>query len=220
MTLKSTRIEPSTHPVRPSPSRAAKMTGTLSSTWSILFFLVMLYVAPAVGQSCFSDFNAIYDAERAVTNTNLKRVYTICPNKLYHVGYLDFNNNLRPRQKGGPPLPLRPNMRIQCGADGSRDNLCWIIEGHLQVDGTSIRGLDDVHLSNVEIVGFVFIGSVQHSTWITKPGSITFKDCEWRVRVCRDVVKKYLISILSPSILFTFILGTYAIKRSYHARLS
>jgi len=129
--------------------------------------------------SCILDFKDIYTAEQSITNTNVQRTYTICPNKLYEIGYLDFSNNLRRNQEGGPPLPLRPNMKLQCGDDGNRDNLCWITDGHLQIDGTGIRGLDDDYLDNVEIVGFVFMRAIQHSLWITKPGSITFRDCEW-----------------------------------------
>jgi hypothetical protein len=165
---------------------------------SALFFwasLVLIVSTCLSVEACISDFNDIYNAERAVSNTNVQRIYTICPNKLYDVGFLDFNNNLRPRQDGGPPLPLRPNMKLQCGDDGSRENLCWVTDGHLQVDGTGIRGLDDDHLHNVEIVGFVFIGSVQHSTWITKPGSITFRDCEWRVRQCIALLKGTVLTI-------------------------
>lgn len=149
---------------------------------SLIFWATLLSSSLAVVEGCISDFNKIYDAERAVSNTNVQRTYTICPNKLYEVGFLDFNNNLRARQSGGPPLPLRPNVKYQCGDNGARENLCWITDGHLQVDGTGIRGLDDDHLRNVELVGFVFIGSIQHSTWITKPGNIKFRDCEWRVR--------------------------------------
>ncbi|KAG7349597.1 hypothetical protein IV203_012194 [Nitzschia inconspicua] len=157
------------------------MSRHVFSSWSaVLLGAIMLSTSIAVVDNCFSDFNKIYEAERAVTNTNAQRTYIICPNKLYEVGFLDFNNNLRQRQRGGPPLPLRPNMKLQCGTDGARKNLCWITDGHLQVDGTAIRGLDDDRLDNVELVGFVFIGSVQHSTWIMKPGSVTFRDCEWR----------------------------------------
>jgi hypothetical protein len=215
MTLKSTTIGLLKNFVRSPPRRTRKMARAVSSSWSILLLWATLCVATVAGQGCISDFNDIYDAERAITNTNIKRVYTICPNKLYTVGYLDFNNNLRPRQKGGPPLPLRPNMKLQCGDDGSRDNLCWINDGHLQVDGTGIRGLDDLRLDNVEIVGFVFIGSVQHSTWVTKPGSITFKDCEWRVRPFLNVEEVFIPFCLTT--LYAFILGTYSVKRSNHA---
>lgn len=148
----------------------------------VLWALTILHsFSTTAVDACISDFNQIYDAESAISNTNTPRSYILCPNKLYEVGYLDYNNNLRKNQDGGPPLPLRPNMRIQCGDDGKRDNLCWLTGGDIQVDGTAISGLDDDHLHNVELVGLVFIGSMKHSLWVTKPGSITFRDCEWKV---------------------------------------
>jgi hypothetical protein len=45
-----------------------------------------------------------------------------------------------------------------------------------------IRGIGDSRIDNVEIVGFVFQKAIQHSLLATKPGSITFQDCEWTVR--------------------------------------
>lgn len=48
------------------------------------------------------------------------------------------------------------------------------------MDGTSYLGIQDDTVENISIEGFVFIGSLQHSLWASKPGSITFKDCEFR----------------------------------------
>jgi hypothetical protein len=129
----------------------------------------------------------------------------LCPNKLYEIGYLDFNHNLRKNQAGGPPLPLRSNMKIQCGDDGKRENLCWLTDGDIQVDGTAIRGLNDERLDNVEIVGLVFMNSIKHSLWVTKPGSITFKDCEWKdhTRSRGPVMLDYFDSYSSDELVVT-----------------
>lgn len=141
-----------------------------------------------VASTCIQDFQEIYDIESELSDTSVNRTYVICPNKLYAVGYLDRTfQNLRPNQVGGPPLPLRSNMKIQCGDDGSRANLCYITGGHLQVDGTAIRGLfenddgDDHVMDNVVLEGFVFIDAQQYSFWAMKRGSVLFKNCEWRV---------------------------------------
>jgi len=98
------------------------------------------------------------------------------------MGYLDYNGNMIESDTGSivPPIPLRANMTIRCGDQGTRDNLCWITGGDLHLDGTSIFGISDKTVDNVSIEGFVFIGSRQHSLWADKPGSITFKDCEFR----------------------------------------
>ena len=74
------------------------------------------------------------------------------------------------------------NMTIRCGDTGSRDNLCWLNAGDLHVDATPFRGISDPSVEGVRIEGFVFIGAHKYSTWATKPGDITFSDCEWRVR--------------------------------------
>ncbi|KAG7374205.1 hypothetical protein IV203_013300 [Nitzschia inconspicua] len=131
--------------------------------------------------SCIQDFQELYDLESAILDTSVNRTYVICPNKLYEVGYLDsFFHNLRQNQAGGPPLPLRSNMTIRCGDDGSIANLCFITGGHLQVDGTAMRGIDDTAIENVLLEGFVFINANKYSFWATKRGSVTFRDCEWR----------------------------------------
>jgi hypothetical protein len=51
------------------------------------------------------------------------------------------------------------------------------------MDATAVRGITDETVENVKIEGFVFMGAKKHSLWATKPGSITFKDCEWKVRL-------------------------------------
>lgn len=56
------------------------------------------------------------------------------------------------------------------------------------MDGTSVLGIKDDTVENVKIEGFVFIGSRQHSLWANKPGSITFKDCEFRVRIRYSII--------------------------------
>jgi hypothetical protein len=157
-----------------------------------------LQQATVISSACIQDFQEIYDIESTISDTSVNRTYIICPNKLYDVGYLDSTfQNLRPKQSGGPPLPLRSNTKIQCGDNGSRENLCYITGGDLQVDGTSIRGMTDEAMENVQIQGFVFINANKYSFWATKRGSVTFRDCEWRVRVIDDVVSCVLYSMLS-----------------------
>ena len=159
----------------------------MSSTSSLFFrhFVTFLCLLISVqGQSCFDDFADILEREALVTDTTFLRTYVVCPRRIYEIATLDFNGNIKEPPGSGvlPPLPIRPNMTIRCGDLGSRDDLCWLAGGDLHMDATAIRGITDETVENVKIEGFVFIGARKHSLWAMKPGSITFKDCEWRVR--------------------------------------
>jgi hypothetical protein len=164
---------------------------SLSSTMAAPSFWIVVLLASSflfrltisADQQCISNINDIYDTEKDITNTSIERIYVLCPNRRYKIGYLDFySQNLRGGDKDKQqPIPLRPNMKIQCGDVGSSRS-CFIESGDLQVDGTAMRGLRDNNLDNVEIVGFIFEGAMKNSFWTTKPGSITFRNCEWTVR--------------------------------------
>jgi len=151
----------------------------------IVVCATLLPVEMIFGQSCIDDIREIYAKEQQFEDTSFPRLYIICPRRIYDMGHLDFNGNVISSDTGSviPPIPLRANMTIRCGDQGSRDNLCWFTGGDLHMDGTSVLGIGDETIENVSIEGFVFIGARQHSLWATKPGSVTFKDCEFRVRV-------------------------------------
>jgi hypothetical protein len=158
----------------------------LNHCLSILCLLLSIEKPSHVAaQSCYDNFNDIYEQESIVTDTTFLRFYTICPRTIYEIATLDFNGDIQDPTSSGllPPLPIRPNMTIRCGDLGSRDNMCWLAGGDLQMDATAIRGINDATVEGVSIEGFVFIGARRHSLWVNKPGSINFRDCEWRVRV-------------------------------------
>jgi len=148
------------------------------------FFMTIALLLPwsTVGQSCIDDFEQIYKREALITDTSVPRIYYVCPKHIYDMGNLDFDGNLIQPNVGtvAPPLPLRPNMTIRCGDQGDRENLCWLRGGDLHMDGTKVLGIEDDTLENVNIEGFVFIGAREHSLLANKPGSITFRDCEFR----------------------------------------
>lgn len=155
-------------------------------------------------QGCISDIQEIYDREESIVDTfgtTRPRRYIICASTIFHIGDLDFNYNLRiPKQQSSkndddgddpdeaiitavsPPIPLRPNMNIRCGDDGSKINNCLITGGHIQIDGTSTRGITEPNLNNILIEGFTFVGATKSSIIVDKPGNIVFRDCEWKVR--------------------------------------
>eukprot|EP00536_Pseudo-nitzschia_multiseries_P011466 jgi/Psemu1/205896/e_gw1.392.19.1 len=159
------------------------MLRTTPSIWVLLvIFSSIVHATRAV--ECLSSIHDIYDAEKTVTNTKQRRTYTLCPNRRYKIGTYDYyGKKLLRGSKSEPPLPLRPNIEIQCGDDADSSALssrsCFIDSGDLQVDGTAIHGLGGEHLGSVEIVGFVFEDALKHSFWATKPGSVTFRNCEW-----------------------------------------
>ena len=132
-------------------------------------------------QSCINDIAVLSKQEAAVTDTSVQRTYILCPRTIYTVGTLDLNYNLVGFNVM-PSIPVRPNLTVRCGDSGSIDNLCWIIDGDVHVDATNYLGVTAPSVDNVLIEGFVFIGTLKHSFWATKPGNITFRNCEWRVR--------------------------------------
>lgn len=137
-------------------------------------------------QQCMLTLNAITVAESLVgENTNETRVYTLCPNTIYNVGFLNFDREFF---RGQSPLPLRPNMLIRCGENGSRENGCIINGGDLQVDGTSKFGVSDESIQNVIIRGLTFRNASMHNAWLQKPGDVQFQDCLFTVRCLHSVI--------------------------------
>jgi len=175
--------------------RYISCTMIVPSLWiAILVVSSCLFCTISADQQCISNINGIYDIEKDIIDTSIKRNYFICPNRRYKMGSFDFYSQKfrRGDEDKQLPLPLRPNMKIQCGDGSSRS--CLIESGDLQVDGTGIRGLRDNNLDNVEIVGFVFEDAMKNSVWTTKPGSITFRNCEWTVRA-RSTCSAALVAV-------------------------
>ena len=171
-------------------------TVMMVAIWCLSCFFLIFVVTTIHAQGCIKDFQEIQDRETKVVNSINPRRYIVCANTIINIGDLDFNNNLRipkPFKKDSnatndattvfnPPLPLRPNMNIRCGDDGSKNNQCVITGGHLQIDGTSTRGITDSTVNNIIIEGFIFEGATKSSMLVDKPGNLLFRNCEWRVR--------------------------------------
>mmetsp|Transcript_11289 Transcript_11289/g.32532 ORF Transcript_11289/g.32532 Transcript_11289/m.32532 type:complete len:175 (+) Transcript_11289:394-918(+) len=162
------------------------MFSTTSSFWVLLVVDFSIFTATRA-EKCLSSIIEIYDAEMAVTNTMVQRSYKLCPNRRYKIGTYDYYGKSLRGSKSEPPLPLRPNIKIQCGDVDNVTPLssrsCFIDSGDLQIDGTATNGLGGENLGSVEISGFVFENALKHSFWATKPGFVTFQNCEWTVGV-------------------------------------
>mmetsp|Transcript_26447 Transcript_26447/g.60789 ORF Transcript_26447/g.60789 Transcript_26447/m.60789 type:complete len:426 (+) Transcript_26447:361-1638(+) len=137
-----------------------------------------LAVAQTLTDPCLTTTNELVSLESRVADTTVERVYSFCENTVVTVGSIDYNHDL---VRGQEMLRLRPNMHVQCGRSGARENKCIIRNGNLLLDGTHYFGLSDRGaLDNVVVRGFTFIGSKAQTAWITKPGTVNFIDCEFR----------------------------------------
>lgn len=144
--------------------------------------------------SCIDNIQTLEILETEVSDLSVVRTYIFCPGSLLNVGKLDVDFNFVGFNMQ-PAVPLRPNMHLKCGDDGTRDGLCWFINGDVHLDATKILGvMDNDRVDNVLIEGFTFINSNKYSMWATKPGDITFRDCEWRVS--KRSVKKFAVDRL------------------------
>jgi hypothetical protein len=142
-----------------------------------MVYRLFLLLAVAYAQtSCLTSLNSL-SLREAVVNVSESREYHLCPNTEYFVGTLDYDYNV---VNGQEMLPLRKNLHVKCGTDGSRDNECVIVGGGVQVDGTHLFGVKEDVLENVTIEGITFEGAEKHMAWITRPGKVTFRDCVFR----------------------------------------
>jgi hypothetical protein len=147
--------------------------------------LFLLHTLPVVVQAqesegCIRTTNELNSLESAVTDYSVVRLYIVCENALWQPGSLNSFDQL----SGMDLIYLRPNLHLQCGASGSRLNKCIVDGGDVQMDGTSIFAVPSVDaLDNVVITGLTFSAARQSMIWITKPGTVTFRDCEFRVGV-------------------------------------
>eukprot|EP00934_Nitzschia_sp_Nitz4_P006863 Nitzschia sp. Nitz4//scaffold11_size288233//119025//120468//NITZ4_000768-RA/size288233-processed-gene-0.218-mRNA-1//-1//CDS//3329534056//6853//frame0 len=149
----------------------------------VQFVLSSVAAALLLGTSqavtCYDDIENIYLQESYVSDTSRRRTYVLCPSTVFQVDKLDFNYDVQTGTMN-PPLPIRPNMTIQCGDDGSRENTCVLSGGDVHVDATTFRGIGDATVDGAIIMGLTFVDVIQYSTWATKPGHLSFQDCEWR----------------------------------------
>lgn len=139
----------------------------------------MMLLSSAKGQSsnnCIGTIENLALREQFVPSYNAPRTYELCPGARYQLGTIDFSY----RVVGQGFIPLRSNLHIKCGADGSPDNNCVVHGGDVLLDGTSFYGITQDSVENVVIEGVTFENAGKHVAWINKRGSITFKDCVFR----------------------------------------
>lgn len=130
-------------------------------------------------EGCIESLEELEYFESQATSYEASRRYILCENTVFEAGYLHpFYGT---RLSSSSMLHLRPNLHIQCGASGGRENNCRIRIGDVQVDGTSLYGVSDDPLTNVVVEGITFIDARKHIVFINKPGDVLFQDCVFQV---------------------------------------
>jgi len=168
------------------------MTTSLRLHLAILLVLLLQVSRVADGQGdggCLTSINSLALREASVADTSAQRTYTLCINTEFEVGKLNYDNDIVLRDGTGQKndmIPLRSNLRIMCGASGSRSNNCVVRGGDVLVDGTHFFGISrSARLDNVTVEGITFVGAEKHALWFTRQGSgVVFRDCEFRVSCC------------------------------------
>ena len=158
--------------------------------------------APSFSYPCFTSTWDILQAQRDRNSTSADRgideedeVYTICPNTTIQIGF--FRNpaaNDYSFVSGDFPLwIIRPNVTVQCGIDGKRENNCTFYGGFIQIlvqprVPTPDGGFDFFQpIDNLKVQGITFSGQVVDtspfsglSVQMSNPGkNIRFENCLW-----------------------------------------
>lgn len=149
----------------------------------------------AVQAQCIPNTWTIFNRESTVTDTSVQRSYILCPNTNYSIGTYDYSYQIV-RGTGTPMIPLRPNMSVKCGTDGSFHNNCIIKGGPVHVDGTNHFGLVNGTVENVVFQGLTFENAQRYMVWINKGGSVTFEECVFRGS--RNATSPILLDYFDP----------------------
>lgn len=124
----------------------------------------------------------VYRNELAVTDTSIRRVYTLCPNTVFSPGIANPNTGVI--TGGQEPLACKSNCLIRCGTSGASSNKCVI-------DGTGTFGIFQIPynlfptqpkvVQNVVYQGITvdfFVSSGQIPVLAGSFfGDVTFQDC-------------------------------------------
>jgi hypothetical protein len=166
----------------------------LSTCWIIVLWLLWQPFESVVANKtvgCIDSTDEIAWQESLVNDFSIKREYILCEETVYSIGFWDSLDPDAPVYGGSAMISLRPNLHIRCGATGSRNNHCVLEAGDVHIDGTSFGGVNAsiTAIPNVVITGLTFVNASKHVAWIDKPGSVTFRDCEFRVRTKCMVAK-------------------------------
>jgi hypothetical protein len=147
-------------------------------------------------RDCWDNFTQIfYDLVQKVPFS--ENTYTICPNRVYPVGYAYDDNQCC--RDGDFPLVPRANTHFKCGKDGSLSNNCTLIGGSFHVLFNEF--VYQEALSGVKVQGFTFQSPELHTVQAAATGSLTFIDCVIKVRRCdSDDISMLIVGSMSTHI--------------------
>jgi len=132
--------------------------------------------------NCVDSLNDIYEAEQAVDDDNVVRVYILCPETTYTVA--DSFNDGAPSDNGQYPLSItRPNIHIQCGEDGDSSNNCVLEGGHAQLvmKNSYFSDLGDlIKIENAIVQGVTFTDGKTSNILVEGEGNLVIFDCVFR----------------------------------------
>ena len=139
---------------------------------------------PAITE-CLKDLSDILTNENLVTNTSIKRTYTLCPNTSFKTG--KASQQTGQIEGGQTPIVTRANAHVKCGNDGKSSNNC-------EIDGTGNYGIFQMPFQIFEnrptdSSNVIFEGlTISH--WLSigqlpvvvaaHTGDVTFRDCVWK----------------------------------------
>ena len=160
-----------------------------------LCFLASGVQGQTTTDGCLYTIEQLIGLEEGVTDYSVTREYVLCEGRSFVISTVDLNNQLVAiNGVVSPFFPVRPNMHVRCGDTGERENNCLLSAGDVQVDGTNFFGVgNDLDLTNVVFEGITFAGASKYSVYATKPGDITFIDCEWKVKTVLRQLRDYRV---------------------------
>ena len=141
--------------------------------------------SPTVTPPCLTSLTTLFQEEQEA-DVSIRRKYVLCSMRSYPIDIF-INGNVRDTKDefGNSayqhPLILRPNVTIQCGEDGSRENNCVLFGGDYGVFAAGLFFGSEI-LDDVVVQGMRFVNSNRYNVLLRQPGKVSFVDCSFTVR--------------------------------------
>jgi hypothetical protein len=101
----------------------------LSLPFTLFSLLLNVFCSHSQSVECHSNLTSISLLEEELKDISIPRTYILCPNTKFDAATVDSEGYFEKY-----PLYVRSNALVQCGADGSSQNACFI-------DGNGVNGI-------------------------------------------------------------------------------
>lgn len=128
---------------------------------------------------CFSNTTTLFHFMKQEANPVASYVYTLCPNTVFDIGFLDEMGECCVR--GMNALFAKSKSHIKCGESGSSNNNCTLLGGQVQV-ASGPTFFDEDAATEVVFQGITFEAAVDTGVLLAHRGDVTFIDCIFKVR--------------------------------------